>query len=347
MRCSYAATLNCDGNCGVCPRQTLLPVREPGQGPHQAEPARRDGRAPDGGGRWTQLGTRPGAWPASCATPRCAFDLARDEAELAELTERSGRSRPLGRPDRGAGASCAAPRSCARGSAAGASSSSAPTPWPRWREMAAAEPEGARVHRCPTSSATSPPSRPTGHGWSSTCCCPSRSTSAAAIVSVYAGAGGTESQDWAEMLLRMYLRWAERSRFKTEILEADRGRGRGPQERELRIDGRWAYGRLRSERGVHRLVRISPFDSQKRRHTSFALVEVMPEVPEDASLEIDEKELRVDTYRASRRRRPAREQDRQRGAHHAPADRDRGGGARASAASTRTATARWPSCGPS
>jgi peptide chain release factor 2 len=121
----------------------------------------------------------------------------------------------------------------------------------------------------------------------------------AAIVSVYAGAGGTESQDWAEMLLRMYLRWAERGRFKTEILEATEGEGAGLKSVSFSVDGRWAYGRLRSERGVHRLVRISPFDAQKRRHTSFALVEVMPEVPEDAAIEIDETELRIDTYRAS------------------------------------------------
>ncbi len=120
-----------------------------------------------------------------------------------------------------------------------------------------------------------------------------------AIVSVHAGAGGTESQDWAEMLLRMYLRWAERSGFRTEILEATEGEEAGLKSVSFSIDGRWAYGKLRSERGVHRLVRISPFDSQKRRHTSFALVEVMPEVPEDADVEIDDKDLRVDTYRAS------------------------------------------------
>ncbi|MDQ2690077.1 MAG: peptide chain release factor 2 [Chloroflexota bacterium] len=120
-----------------------------------------------------------------------------------------------------------------------------------------------------------------------------------AIVSVHAGAGGTESQDWAEMLLRMYLRWAERHRYRTEILEATEGEEAGLKSVSFNIDGRWAYGRLRSERGVHRLVRISPYDSQKRRHTSFALVEVMPQVPEDAAVEIDEKDLRVDTYRAS------------------------------------------------
>jgi peptide chain release factor 2 len=120
-----------------------------------------------------------------------------------------------------------------------------------------------------------------------------------AIVSIHAGAGGTESQDWAEMLLRMYLRWAERHRFHTEILEATEGEEAGLKSVSFAIDGRWAYGLLRSERGVHRLVRISPYDSQKRRHTSFALVEVMPEVPEDAAIEIDEKDLRVDTYRAS------------------------------------------------
>jgi len=120
-----------------------------------------------------------------------------------------------------------------------------------------------------------------------------------AIVSVYAGAGGTESQDWAEMLLRMYLRWAERNRYKTEILDQTEGEEAGLKSVTFAVDGRSAYGRLRSERGVHRLVRMSPFDSQKRRHTSFALVEVMPEVAEDAAVEIDEKDLRVDTYRAS------------------------------------------------
>ncbi|MDQ2934603.1 MAG: peptide chain release factor 2 [Chloroflexota bacterium] len=120
-----------------------------------------------------------------------------------------------------------------------------------------------------------------------------------AIVSVHAGAGGTESQDWAEMLERMYLRWADQHRFRTEILDQTEGEEAGLKSVTFSISGRFAYGRLRSERGVHRLVRISPFDSQKRRHTSFALVEVMPEVAEDAAVDIDEKDLRVDTYRAS------------------------------------------------
>jgi peptide chain release factor 2 len=122
---------------------------------------------------------------------------------------------------------------------------------------------------------------------------------AAAIVSVHAGAGGTESQDWAEMLLRMYLRWAERNRYKTEILDQTEGEEAGLKSVTFTIDGRWAYGRLRSERGVHRLVRISPFDSQKRRHTSFALVEVMPDVGEAAELAIRDDDLRIDTYRSS------------------------------------------------
>jgi peptide chain release factor 2 len=120
-----------------------------------------------------------------------------------------------------------------------------------------------------------------------------------AIIGVHAGAGGTESQDWAEMLLRMYLRWAEKHRYRTEILDQTEGEEAGLKSVTFSIDGRWAYGRLKSERGVHRLVRISPFDSQKRRHTSFALVEVMPEVAEDAAIEIDEHDLRVDTYRSS------------------------------------------------
>ena len=120
-----------------------------------------------------------------------------------------------------------------------------------------------------------------------------------AIVSVHAGTGGTESQDWAEMLMRRYLRGAERNRIRAEILDQTEGEEAGIKSATIGLDGRYAYGRLKSERGVHRLVRISPYDSQKRRHTSFALVEVMPEVADAAEVQIDPDDLRVDTYRSS------------------------------------------------
>jgi peptide chain release factor 2 len=120
-----------------------------------------------------------------------------------------------------------------------------------------------------------------------------------AIVSISAGAGGTEATDWAEMLLRMYLRWAERHRFGTEILDQLEGEEAGLKSATIAVQGRNAYGFLRAERGVHRLVRISPFDSQKRRHTTFALVEVLPEVEDDVEVgEIPEDELKIDTFRA-------------------------------------------------
>jgi peptide chain release factor 2 len=120
-----------------------------------------------------------------------------------------------------------------------------------------------------------------------------------AIVSISAGAGGTEATDWAEMLLRMYLRWAERHRFSTEILDQLEGEEAGIKSATIAIDGRKAYGFLRAERGVHRLVRISPFDSQNRRHTTFALVEVLPEVDDNVEVgEISDDDLRIDTYRS-------------------------------------------------
>jgi peptide chain release factor 2 len=120
-----------------------------------------------------------------------------------------------------------------------------------------------------------------------------------AIVSISAGAGGTEATDWAEMLLRMYLRWAERHRYATEILDQLEGEEAGLKSATVAIDGRNAYGHLRAERGVHRLVRISPYDSQKRRHTTFALVEVLPEVEDDVEVgDIPDDELKIDTFRA-------------------------------------------------
>jgi len=120
-----------------------------------------------------------------------------------------------------------------------------------------------------------------------------------AIISFHPGAGGTESNDWAEMLLRMYTRWAEKHQFKVKILDFQAGDVTGVKSASLLIEGLNAYGYLKTERGVHRLVRISPFDSSGRRHTSFASLDVMPEVDDSIELEINPDDLRVDTYRAS------------------------------------------------
>jgi peptide chain release factor 2 len=119
-----------------------------------------------------------------------------------------------------------------------------------------------------------------------------------ALLSINAGAGGTEATDWTEMLLRMYLRWAERHRFPTEIIDAQEGEQAGLKSVTVAVGGRRAYGWLRAERGVHRLVRISPYDAQKRRQTTFALVEVLPEVEDDVEIELDWDQIRVDTYRS-------------------------------------------------
>ena len=120
-----------------------------------------------------------------------------------------------------------------------------------------------------------------------------------AIVTIHPGAGGTESQDWAEMLLRMYVRWSERHGFKREVMDLQPGEEAGIKSVTLTISGDYAYGMLLAEAGVHRLVRISPYDQAARRHTSFASVYVWPELPEDVDVEVDEKDLRVDTYRSS------------------------------------------------
>ena len=120
-----------------------------------------------------------------------------------------------------------------------------------------------------------------------------------AIVSINAGAGGTEAQDWVEMLLRMYLRWGEKRRIQTEIIDILTGEEAGLKNVTFTVNGPYAYGYLKAESGIHRLVRISPFDAGARRHTSFASVFVYPEVPDDIVIEIDEKDLRIDTFRSS------------------------------------------------
>jgi len=120
-----------------------------------------------------------------------------------------------------------------------------------------------------------------------------------AIVTIHPGAGGTESQDWAEMLLRMYLRWAERRGFRTELIDYQPGEQAGLKSATFTVTGDYAYGLLSAEAGVHRLVRISPFDQAARRHTSFASFYVWPELPEDVDVEIDDKDIRIDTFRSS------------------------------------------------
>jgi peptide chain release factor 2 len=120
-----------------------------------------------------------------------------------------------------------------------------------------------------------------------------------AIVTIHAGTGGTDAQDWAEMMLRMYLRWTERRGFTTEMIEASPGEEAGIKSTTFTVKGENAYGIFKAERGVHRLVRLSPFDSAHRRHTSFAEVIVSPLLPDSVPVEIDEEEIRVDTYRAS------------------------------------------------
>jgi len=120
-----------------------------------------------------------------------------------------------------------------------------------------------------------------------------------AIIAIHAGAGGTESQDWAEMLMRMYLRWCEQRRFATDIIDLMPGEEAGIKSATIEVTGAHAFGYLRSERGVHRLVRLSPFDSAHARHTSFALVEVLPEASDAAEVKVNPDDLRVDVYRAS------------------------------------------------
>ena len=120
-----------------------------------------------------------------------------------------------------------------------------------------------------------------------------------AILAIHAGAGGTDSQDWAEMLQRMYLRWTENQGYQTDILDLTPGEEAGIKSITIAVNGRYAYGYLRSEKGVHRLVRLSPFDSAHRRHTSFAQVEILPQVEEESQVKINPDDLRIDVFRSS------------------------------------------------
>jgi peptide chain release factor 2 len=273
-------------------------VREPGEGAHEVGATLRDRiRAAHGPGPWTQLRTRRSGWRASWPIRRCAFDLAAKESQLAELTTASG-APDLWDDPAAAQATLRHAEELRDEITAWRELEARAAGLAEMAELAAEEPDGGAEMQ-PDLARDLAALQADWARMESQLLLSDPYDERPAILSVFAGAGGTESQDWAEMLLRMYLRWTERHRFKSEILEQTEGEEAGLKSVTISIAGRWAYGRLKSERGVHRLVRISPFDSQKRRHTSFALVEVMPEVPEDAAIEIDEKDLRVDTYRAS------------------------------------------------
>jgi peptide chain release factor 2 len=120
-----------------------------------------------------------------------------------------------------------------------------------------------------------------------------------ALLAIHSGAGGVDAQDWAEMLERMYLRWAEMRGFQAEVIDLSEGEEAGIKSVTISVEGRYAYGYLRPEKGVHRLVRLSPFDAAHRRHTSFALVEVLPQIEDDSEVEINPEDIRVDVYRSS------------------------------------------------
>ena len=126
-----------------------------------------------------------------------------------------------------------------------------------------------------------------------------------ALLEIHSGAGGVESQDWVEMLLRMYSKWAESKNFKLTIIDQNIGDEAGLKSVTIKVEGEKAYGWLKLENGIHRLVRISPFDSQSRRHTSFASVFCYPEIDNSIDIVVSEKDLKIDTFRASRSRRPA------------------------------------------
>ena len=145
-----------------------------------------------------------------------------------------------------------------------------------------------------------------------------------AIISIHAGAGGTEAQDWALMLQRMYLRWAEKKRFTTEITDMTQGEEAGIKSVTITVEGAYAFGFLQAERGTHRLVRLSPFDAGNRRHTSFAKLEVLPIIDEDIEIEIAPNDIRMEVFLFSGRRWPKRAEELDRGSSASRADGHRG-----------------------
>lgn len=237
----------------------------------------------------------PANWPSASRTSRCDFDLANDEARVAELEEQS-----------------AAPGFWDDAEAARKSMQEAATARERvetWRGLetrvrdtaellALAEDEGdASVAESAAADLDEVERELQALEFQLQLSGPYDSRSA--ILAVHAGAGGTDSQDWAEMLLRMYLRWAERRGYATEILDLTEGEEAGIKSATVEITGKYGFGYLQSERGVHRLVRLSPFNSASARQTSFAKVEVMPEVEQVGEIEISPDDVRIDVYRSS------------------------------------------------
>ena len=281
------------------PAQRLLSLREPRRRPEQdGAAAHRAAPDPAPGSAGPELGGRrpPSAtWPSGSGRPRGVFDLEAKEARVAELDAltqepgfwddsappRRSSARPtacaseiehLARPRHAAPTTCWPPSTCSH------EGPDAELEAELDRDAAALETDFRRERTALLFSGEYDDRN--------------------ALLSISAGAGGTEATDWAEMLLRMYLRWAERHRFPTEILDQQEGEQAGLKSVTVAVNGRRAYGWLRAERGVHRLVRISPFDSQNRRQTTFALVEVLPEVDDDVEIELDWDEIRVDTFRS-------------------------------------------------
>jgi peptide chain release factor 2 len=296
--CSYAAALDCDGNCGVCPHNGYCPCVNPVVARSKSAlrlielrpilprgPKARNGGTPQ----------PPATWRSGSGRPRGVFDLPAREARLATLEALT--SEPGFWDDQRAAQKVLREADGLRSeielwssllARAGdlettvellAESNDPELSAELDREGAALEQDFGRER-----------TQLLFNG---------EHDERGAILTISAGAGGTEATDWAEMLLRMYLRWAERHRWRTEILDQQEGEQAGLKSVTVSVDGRRAYGWLRAERGVHRLVRISPYDSQKRRQTTFALVEVLPEVDEDVELELNWDEIDIENFRSS------------------------------------------------